>query len=552
MKTRNTDVRATASRRASFLANVALLALSAVFFALPQPNLLSLKGFPLMGYVAFVPLFVLVRRVSFRASFIWGALYGLLSYCLFTYWLAVFHPVAMYVIGMLYFFYLMLCVPALKLADTLFPRYGFIVQWVVWVGYEYLKIQGYTGYSYGVIGYSQWSWPLIIQIASLFGVWGVSALVTFPSAWIAGGLKEGCTGPLKTWFDGFGAFAKRHAPSAIVWCAAFAFTIAFGLVSPRDYSGYEQSTVALVQPNSDPWKGGIATYRRDYLTLKRLSDQALAERPDIDLVVWPETSFVPRIKWHYKYREDQESFELVSDLLTYLDSAPVPFVLGNDDAIKGKTASGIIDRLDYNAVFLFKPGENVIPPDPVVYWKLHLVPFTEYFPYRKQLPFVYDILVATDTHFWEEGTEPVVFDAGGLKFSTPICFEDTFGYLSRDFVKAGARAIVNLTNDAWANSDPCQYQHMSMAVFRAVENRVPLVRSTASGQTCVVDPNGHVVAMADSSAETYLVADIPVLDDWSPTPYDRWGDAVGIAFAALGALFLLFGLLTKLRHIHDN
>lgn len=540
------------ARITSFLTNLALLILSAVFFALPQPNLISLRGFPLMGYVAFIPLFILIRRVSFRASFLWGAFYGLFSYCLFTYWLAVFHPVAMYVIGMLYFFYLMLAVPVLKLSDTLFPRYGFIVQWIVWVGYEYLKIQGYTGYSYGVIGYSQWSIPVIIQIASLFGVWGVSALVTFPSAWIAGGIKDHCTGPIRHWLSGFVPFAKKHALSAIIWCVALTGTIIFGIVSQRDYSSYEQSTVALVQPNSDPWQGGIATYRRDYLTLKRLSDKALAEHPEIDLVVWPETSFIPRIKWHYQYREDAESFELVSNLLNYLDSASVPFVLGNDDAIKGKTDAGIIDRIDYNAVFLFKPGENVIPPDPVVYWKLHLVPFTEYFPYRKQLPWVYDILVATDTHFWEEGTSPVVFEAAGLKFSTPICFEDTFGYLSRNFVKAGARAIVNLSNDAWANSDPCQYQHLSMAVFRAVENRVPLVRSTASGQTCVVDPNGRVVAMAPSSAETYLVSDIPVINDWKETLYDTMGDIVGILFACLGALIIVFGLLTKLYHMRDN
>lgn len=531
-----------------FAVNLVLLVLSVLFFALPQPNLLSLKGFPIFAYIAFVPLFLLVRRVSFRASFLWGGFYGMLSYCVFTYWLGVFHPLALYVIASLYFIYLLLTLPVLKLADILFPRYGFIVQWLVWCGYEYLKTLGFNGYSYGVIGYSQWSWPLVIQIASIFGVWGVSALVSFPSAWIAGGIKDAAHGPMKTWFSGLSRFARDHWLSGVIWVAAMAGTLIFGVFSQVDYSNSPSVRVALVQPNSDPWKGGINSYRRDFATLSRLSDQALAEDPSIDFVVWPETAFIPRIKWHYRYREDQESAELVLRLLDYLESQPVPFVLGNDDAIKAHSDDNDEDRIDYNAVFLFTPGKNVLPPEPEFYRKIHLVPFTEHFPYRKLFPWVYDLLVATDTHFWAQGTEYTVFEINGLKFSTPICFEDTFGDLSRDFVNSGARAIVNLTNDAWARSEPCQWQHMSMAIFRTVENRVPLVRSTASGQTCIVDPNGHIVAMAEPFTETWLTGDIPVLPETGKTLYRIWGDLWGIVFALSAALLIAFGtLLTFLR-----
>jgi apolipoprotein N-acyltransferase len=220
------------NRKVEFLINAGLLALAVVFFALPQPNPLSLKGFPFFAYIAFVPLFLLVRRVSFRASFLWGAFYGLFCYCLFSYWLGFFHPLAMYVIGALYFFWLLLVVPLLKLADLLFPKRGFIVQWMLWVGYEYLKTLGFNGYSYGIIGYSQWSWPVIIQIASIFGVWGVSALVVFPSAWIAGGLKAGCTGRLNGWASGFRLFMHEHAVSACLWCVAFFATVVFCVVCP--------------------------------------------------------------------------------------------------------------------------------------------------------------------------------------------------------------------------------------------------------------------------------------------------------------------------------
>lgn len=539
-------------KRTEFLINAGLLALSVVLFALPQPNLLSQKGFPALAYIAFVPLFILVRRVSFRASFLWGAFYGLFSYCLFSYWLGFFHPLAMYVIGALYFLWLLLVVPLLKLADLFFPKRGFIVQWMIWIGYEYLKTLGFNGYSYGVIGYSQWSWPVIIQIASIFGVWGVSALVVFPSAWIAGAFKDGCTGKIASWASGVRGFARHHAVSAGLWCAALVAAVVFGLISPIDYSSMPKVKVALIQPNSDPWMGGIDSYRRDFDTLTRLSDRAIRENPGVKLVVWPETSFIPRIDWHYRYREDRESYELVSQLLAYLDKAPVPFVIGNDDAVQGRTADGILGRLDYNAVFLFKPGENVVPPNPDRYRKMHLVPFTEHFPYKKLFPWVYDLLVKNDTHFWERGNDPVVFSAAGLDFSTPICFEDTFGYLSRLFASNGARAIVNLTNDAWAKSGPCQYQHLSMAVFRTVENRLPLVRSTASGQTCYVDPNGVVASMAPPFSEAFLVVDVPALSGYRATPYGFWGDFWGMLFAAGAATLLIIGLLTKLRHLYDN
>ncbi len=536
-----------------FLVNTGLLVLAVLLFALPQPNPLSLNGFPLLAWFSFIPLFLLVRRVSFRASFLWGAVYGMLCYCLYTHWLLIFHPLAMYIIAALYFFYLMLAVPALKLADMLYPRYGYILQWAIWVGYEYLKTLGFNGYSYGVIGYSQWSWPVIIRIASIFGVWGVSALVVFPSAWIAGGLKAGAQTGFKDALRGLPAFARLNRIPAFLYLVFLGFTLVWGLfIAPIDYSQDPTIKVALIQPNSDPWLGGFNTYQRDFYTLRRLSDAAIAENDDLSLVVWPETAFIPRIDWHYRYREDRQSVELVNDLLNYIDSAAVPFVIGNDDAVRERTDEGIIDRVDYNAVFLFRPGLNVIPPEPERYRKMHLVPFTEHFPYRRIFPLIYDLLVEFDTHFWRQADDPKVFTVDGLSFSTPICFEDTFGYISRRFVRNGARAIINLTNDAWAKSASCQYQHLAMAVFRTVENGVPLVRSTASGQTAIVDPNGVVQLMAEPFSEQYLVGRIPLLAGYRQTLYTWWGDLWGVLFASVSALFLLYGLLTKLRHSYDN
>jgi len=356
-------------------------------------------------------------------------------------------------------------------------------------------------------------------------------LLVFPSAWLAATLKDGR--------QGMRALARKELLPAGLWLLALVATLAYGVLSPADYSTLPTKRIALIQHNTDPWLGGIDAYATNLRTLKRLSLEALSEEPGPDLVVWSETAFVPRIHWHSTYRESAEFYALVKELLDFLAVQDVPFVVGNDDARKEPGASGELERVDYNAAIVFDAGKEI-----GIYRKLHLVPFTEHFPYEKQLPAVYKALRDADTHFWEKGTEVTIFDAAGFRFATPICFEDTFGYLSRRFVAEGAQVIVNMTNDAWAHSLPAQMQHMGMAVFRAVENRRSLVRATASGQTCGIAPDGRIIAMAAAFDEVQLTVDVPVSDQ--ATAYTRWGDWLGQFFVLAAGLALFAGVLYTL------
>lgn len=529
---------------------LSLLVISIILFALPQPNLLTVQGIPFLAYFALVPVFLLVRFVSWKTVWLFGIAYGVGAYCLFTYWLATFHPLGIFVISFMYGLYLMVAFPLLKAAASLFPKWGWLVQGVVWCAYDFVKTLGFSGFHYGVLSYSHWRWTPLIQIVDVVGIWGLDALITFTSAWFTAVIVdayrnravEGCGCRLKALVRALPAACRAHWISGCCWLVVFVGVLVYGFVSPVDYSQEPQVEVALIQQNSDPWVGGMTAYQRDLKTLMRLSDQALAQNPQVDFVVWPETAFVPRIAWHYRHRYERDKFQLVQELLQYLDRASVPFVIGNDHGV-----DGVGNRiLDYNAVLLFKPGENTLPPTPDIYGKMKLVPFTEYFPFDKQFPQLYQMLLNGDTHMWEPGVEPVVFEVDGLRFSTPICFEDTFGFVGRRFVNAGAQAFVNLSNDAWSKSLACQYQHLSMAVFRSVENRVPTVRSTTTGQTCIIDPNGRILAMAEPFVETYLVGSIPVLDKTEKTVYTRLGDYVGVIFALAAILLLLAGLLARM------
>ncbi|MDR1143436.1 MAG: apolipoprotein N-acyltransferase [Spirochaetaceae bacterium] len=507
----------------SFLINTAAILGASLLFAGSFPNPLIPGGIPVLAWVAYLPVFRTIRRTGIGASVFWGSLYGFVSYSLFMPWIRAFDSLAGTAVSLVQLCYMALLFLLLKLALILYPRKGYLLQWLLWLGYEYLRTLGFLGFSYGITGYTQWRVLPVIQIASVFGVWGVSALVVFPSVYgaaLCAGGKE---------------FFRRERLSPVLWAAFLALTLAFGL-APREYAGERTAKIALIQQNADPWRGGAAEYRQDLKTLIRLSRAALDGAPDTDLVVWPETAFVPRIYWHINYRDNDTLYPLVKDLMEFLKTQGPPYLIGNDDARLEVDSSGMWARTDYNGALLFE-GETIRG----VYRKMRLVPFTEYFPYAKTFPRLYRILRDANTHFWKPGTEAAVLSAGKIRFSAPICFEDSFGRLSRDFTRNGAELIVNLSNDAWSKSLSCQMQHLSMAVFRAVENRRSLVRATASGQTCAVDPGGKILAMAEPFTETFLSAEVPLLN--ARTLYTLWGDLWGLVFAGAAAVVLLIGTI---------
>ena len=335
--------------------------------------------------------------------------------------------------------------------------------------------------------------------------------------------------------------------TAIVWLVVLIGSLVFGFINMKDFSGYPTVQIALIQHNTDPWEASkaptqmqkIEAYRNDLVKLTRLSNEALASTPKPELVVWPETAFIPRIYWHTTYRDEQESWLIVRDLLEYLSHQDVPFLIGNDDARMNPAINPDEyrkHRVDYNAVMLFENGENT-----QTYRKIHLVPFTEHFPYKKQFPKIYEMLENADTHFWEKGFEETVFTVPGFTFSAPICFEDTFGYISRNFVLKGADVLINVTNDAWAKSLSSQNQHLTMAVFRSVENFRPMVRSTSTGQTCAINPNGRITEIAKPFSEAWINAAVPIVK--TTTIYTIYGDYLGIFFIIAAFIILLFGAL---------
>ena len=524
----------------------ALLAAAGIgAFALSHPGLFSGSGIPLIAWIQYVPVLSLVARSRWRHVWLWGGAYGTGSFALYAFWMFRSHFIGFIVVICSYFFFYALLFLALKSTTVFFPRQWTLVAWLLIVSAEYIRTIGFLGFHYGVTGYTQWQFPRLISVSRITGVWGVSALVILCSVLvfrIGGSLYRAVADfseqrfrqpfsdsahgrcPETRWWHRAARSGKtvaREKGALLALCALFVGAVWYAGRIPYQSDEFPAVRVAAIQNNADPWLGGLSAYPADVATLMEVTDRALAADTAIRLVAWPETAVVPSVLLHYANRHDRGRFELVRLLLEYIDQNDAVLVIGNDHAELDRDGR----RTDYNSALVFTPRVNTVPPHPDRYTKQHLVPFTEYFPFPERFPWLYRKLRLGNTHLWTPGHECTVFHAAGLHFATPICFEDTFGDDMRRMVLNGARAFINLSNDAWSKSRACQNQHVAMAVFRSVENGVPTVRSTASGETCIIAPDGRIIERLPPFVAGSVIGDIPALPaDMRLTFYTRRGD----------------------------
>ena len=514
------------------------------------PSFLTLQGAGYLAFVALVPLLLVFQANSLSWGVFYGLAFGMLQTMLLNSWLGTYSLVTLQLVSLAFgLFYLVFLLPTLWLYKA-FRRVGFLILPAAWVAFEYLRSSGFLGYPWGLWGASQYQFTSLVQIASVTGIWGVSFVVLLLNAALAAALAAalgsvfntagGRAAPSNDGSDG--AEHSGWDPAALLAsCLVFVAVLSFGAISLGVVEGREvtrRPRLALIQQNADPRKHD---YRRTFNTLIELTDRAVKQDPD--LVVWSETAFVPNIsRWSRMDPQKHSYAALVRDFLSYQDNLDRWLLTGNDDYELAVDEQGEEQRLDYNAAILFDPEGSRAG----TYRKLRLVPFTEYFPWKQQLPGVYAWLKERDVYLWEPGSERVVFDHPAFRFCSPICFEDAFPNDVRLFVREGAEVIVNISNDFWSLTEVEGKQHGVNAFFRAVENRVPLVRASASGLTGYVDPAGRLVEAVPFYEERYLVVDVEI-PACSETLYTRFGDWFPRLMLGLVVVLLLLSLFPALR-----
>lgn len=493
-----------------------VLALGSALPALALPNEVFPDGWGFLGPFVLIPVFWFTARRSPWTSALGGGLWIVLVTLLGQFWLLQFHPLAFPLV-------LAFQVPwysgAFFLSSVLwrrFPRWGIWFQALLWTAFEFLRIQGFFSYPYGALASAFWAFPVTFQSADLIGTSGVTFLLAWTSAWAAGMVTRKFR-----WSELRLDFA--------VGFALWVLDLGYGGLKLAEPDRGQVWRPALVQQAQDPWKGGPEAYEAGFDKLEALSRQALESRPDA--VVWSETAFVPSVEFHTRYHENPDSLRLVRRLEAFLASATVPFLLGNDHREKAEDGT----LRDYNAVLAWDGGWKGR------YEKNRLVPFTESFPYKDQFPWVYQWLKDADTHFWEPGRGRSLLTVGGVVTGTPVCFEDAFPDGARAFSQAGARVLVNLTNDSWAPGVASRTQHLSLAVFRSVETRLPLVRAGNDGVTAALSSRGEVLGRIPVGPGGVLLASVG-LGTGTMTVYTWAGDVLPWT-----GVFFLFGALVFWR-----
>jgi apolipoprotein N-acyltransferase len=423
----------------------------------------------------------------------------------------------------------------------------------VWVALEMARARVLGGFPWDFLGVSQYRMVPLIQIASVTGVYGVSFVVVWFSLSLFSGMRAL-----------FGSPARRF-----VWQVEMVLPLLtviglfiFGYV--RAGQGDSPGTilrVTLVQPSIpqtliwDPVQN-----QRRFQQLIKLTEQAFAEskkqepdgpviqivdpaNPDeeptnqlpfhpasragdtakSDLLIWPESA-VPDL--------DSDAVSSISRLV----QANRVWIIFNSDDVEFES-----DATNYfNSAFLVTPAGGLAD----VYHKRKLVMFGEYIPLVQLLPFVKYLTPITGSYV--PGERPVTFELHGLHVNAAplICFEDTFPEIARLSAGDNVDFLVNLTNDGWFGNSAAQWQHMANAVFRAVENNLPLIRCANNGLTCWIDATGRVrEVFKDQNGSAYgagaLTIDIPVTQAGAgrtPTFYHRHGDWFGWACVVVGAL----------------
>ena len=485
-------------------------------------GILLVLSFPKFGHgvtawAALVPLLVAVRTLPFAPSVLAGVLAGFVQHVGLLYWVT--HVVVHYgklhmalgiPVMMLLALYLSLYTGLFAGGIALFRDRGIpaaAAAPLLWTALEYAKSMLLTGFPWENLAHSQYLNLPLIQVADITGTYGLSFLLVLVNAALAACIGAGREALRKT-LAGVAA-----AGLLVALCAGYGVW-RMADVAAR-FEPVPERTVALVQGNIDQSIKWDPSFQKETLRIYReLSLEAAAR--GARFIVWPETA----TPFMFQNRD-----ELHDAVVGTARATGAWLLFGTPSYTRHEGAL----RFQNSAVVLSPAGEIAGS-----YSKVHLVPYGEYVPLRPLFPFVEKLAVGVGDFLPGEGFEPV--DAAEARVGFLICYEGIFPEIGRAYGRNGATLLVNVTNDAWFGTTSAPFQHLSMTVFRAVENRIYVARAANTGVSAVIDATGRITARTGLFERTTLTA--PVKIHRIGTFYTAAGD--WFVFACLFALLVLF------------
>ena len=381
----------------------------------------------------------------------------------------------------------------------------------LWVSLEFLHqvIAFYLfAFPWFVLGYSQFEILPLIQISSVTGVYGVSFIIIFVG-FAAAGLLGKCRKRQKLLF----------LISAIL---LFGLNFVFGKKEIHKQLDFEttypkQIKVALMQPNTH----ALLLLGAGEEAYSVLDKQALSiEGKSVEFIIWPETS----LEGTFTSERNKDFLQNISK--TY----QVPQLFGGSEVKDDKL---------YVSAGLF--NEEGLADS---YQKNKLVPFGEFLPFQKMLNGFYrDRGITSLTGNFSEGEDLGKVFKLPIKdvyypFGVNICFESLFPKIWRSQAKSGAQFFINISNDGWFLKTAAPLQHLRINVFRAVENRRPILRATTTGYNAWIDSLGKIRFRSGKLFEQETaIFDFKFQTRNKKTIYTRYGDIFALVCAFLAFSF---------------
>jgi apolipoprotein N-acyltransferase len=486
----------------------------------------------LLAFIGYVPVLVAMRDATPRRAYLLGMLTTTLSLTIIYYWLLI----AMHVFGgvpvlgaiaallLLNSFlgaFVGSAFPVTRVIDGRFK----LPQWIVFpmalTTAELLRnYVPFGGYPWGNVGTSLATVPVLLQCASLFGVYGFVFVI---------GLVNGALAEVVAWWLRRRAHAELRFPKPAVAVAAgvmVALTI-FGAVRlSTPIPEAPTVRVGLLQGNIDQGIKNNSRENWDQILprFRRLQNDALAQ--GAQLIVWPEASYPIPLP------ADLKSLRDIGKLSKSIDISIVPSD-ATPEQTPGAAIIGVVARGKYDAVTKTQVRHNaafMVGKDLEIIGrvdKTHLVPFGEYVPWPLQEIVKQIVPMSGETP--GTGFEPYDMVIGGrtVRVGTTICYEGIFPEITRTFARKGAELMINITNDAWYGVSSAATQHLLMYSLRAVESGRPVARAANTGLTAWVDIRGKIHALSELYTERAVVVDVPlanegtlfnVLGEWVSVP----------------------------------
>ena len=182
------------------------------------------------------------------------------------------------------------------------------------------------------------------------------------------------------------------------------------------------------------------------------------------------------------------------------------------------------------------------------YDKVHLVPYGEYVPLRSFFPFITKLVAGIGDFKQGKGYYPL--NTGNYRLGVLTCFEGILPEAAREYKRRNAELLVNITNDAWFGRTSAPYQHLSMTVFRAIENRLYLVRAANTGISAIIGPTGRILSHTGIFERTSLKGGVKTVDE--KTLYAAYGDLFVYLCAATLLVLIILSMQRRNEHAGRN